>query len=85
MRKWNLFKNVLLAITITMLYADWSKKGLHEVSTIHMWAILIMVGALILHLLVWIDREVRRIDKERREKRNEKIARSSKQIESTKE
>lgn len=65
----NIFKNIALSIALTMLYAIWSKEGLHEVSTIHMWVILILVAFLILHLLFVIDREVQRIQKERRGKK----------------
>ena len=68
MKKWSLAKSIMLSATITMLYAIWSKEGLHEVSTLHMWVILIAVFCLILHLFVWIDREVRRIQKTRRKK-----------------
>ena len=68
----NVIKNVMLTLSITMLYAIWSKEGLHEVSTLHMWAILILVGLLIFHLLNVIDREVDRIKKERKKKNRHK-------------
>lgn len=73
MRKVNAIKNVVITVLITMIYAIWSKDQLHELSGLHIWAILIVVGALILHLLVWIDREVRRIQRERKGKRSEKV------------
>ena len=59
----------MLTISLTLLYAIWSKDGLEECSAIHMWLILILVGALIFHLIVFIDREVTRIKKERMKKR----------------
>ena len=64
----NVIKNVMLTLSITMLYAIWSKEGLHEVSTLHMWAILILVALLIFHLLCVVDREVMRIQRERKKK-----------------
>ena len=69
MKLWNVVKNLMLTLALTMLYAIWSKDGLEECSTIHMWLILILVGALIFHLIVFIDREVTRIKKERMKKR----------------
>ena len=68
----NFIKNLVITVLITMLYAIWSKDALHELSGLHMWAIFIAVGALILHLLVWIDREIIRIQKERKGKKHEK-------------
>ena len=68
MKGLNLIKNIMLTVLITMLYAIWSKEQLHALSGLHMWAILIAVGALILHLLVWIDQEVYRIQEERKGK-----------------
>ncbi len=64
----NIIKNIALTLTVTMLYAIWSKEGLHEVSTLHMWAILILVGVVFFHLLCVIDREIIRIQKERKKK-----------------
>ena len=84
MKYWNFTKNIMLSLTITMLYALWSEEGLHEVSTIHMWAILVLVFFLVLHLIVWADRALRQIRIERakkylrEEKRNEKISQSTK-------
>lgn len=72
MKGLNICKNLMLTALITTLYAIWSKEGLHEVSTLHMWAILIAVAALVLHLFVWIDREVYRIQKERKGKTKNK-------------
>ena len=69
MKLWNIGKNLMLTLTLTMLYAIWSKDGLKECSDIHMWIILVLVGALIYHLLVFVDREVARIKKERMKKR----------------
>lgn len=68
MKLLNIFKNVALSLSMTMLYAIWCKESLHNESPIKMWVILILVWALILHLLVWVDREVRRIQRERSKK-----------------
>lgn len=68
MKKWNLAKNVMLAAALTTIYAIWAKDELHEVSTAHMWVILILVGVLILHLFVYLDREIRRIHNTRKKK-----------------
>lgn len=76
-------KNIMLTLSITMLYAIWSKEGLHEVSTFQMWVILIAVGLLVLHLLNMVDRELRKLNRERK-KKNEKIKRSTEQVKSTK-
>lgn len=65
MRLWNMCKNIMLTLSITMLYAIWSKEGLHEVSTFHMWLILIAVGLLTLHLINVVDRELRKLNKGR--------------------
>ena len=83
MKFWNMGKNIMLTLSITMLYAIWSKEGLHEVSTLQMWTILIAVGLLVLHLLNMIDREIKKLMKERR-KKNEKIVGDTEQTESTK-
>lgn len=72
MRKVNSIKNVLITVLVTLLYAIWCKDALHEMSAIKMWVILILFGILVLHLLVWCDREVRRIIKERKRKKHEK-------------
>lgn len=77
MRKLNAVKNVIITLMTTMLYAIWSTKELHELTALEMWAILIMFAILVLHLLVWTDREVIRVGRERRRKR-EKITRDSK-------
>lgn len=77
MRKVNAIKNIAITVLIVRLYAIWSREQLHELSGLHKWAILIVVGALILHLLVWIDREVIRINKERRAKRSDKISKDT--------
>lgn len=79
MRKVNSIKNVLITVLVTLLYAIWCKDALHEMSAIKMWVILIMFGILVLHLLVWCDREVRRIIKERKRKKHEKNSRSTKE------
>ena len=77
MKYWNFTKNIMLSILMTTLYAIWSKEELHEVNPVRMWLILILVFLLILHLFVWVDREIRRIRFERakkylrKEKRNE--------------
>lgn len=90
MKYWNFTKNIMLSLAITMLYAIWGKEELHEISTFRMWVILILVFLLILHLFVWVDREIRRIRFERakkylrKEKRNEKISESTKRTQSTK-
>lgn len=68
MKIWNFTKNIMLSILITSLYAIWSKEELHEVSTFRMWLILILVFLLVLHLFVWVDREIRRIRFERAKK-----------------
>ena len=83
MKLWNICKNIMLTLSITMLYAIWSKEGLHEVSRFQMWTILIAVGLLVLHLLNMIDREIKKLMKERR-KKNEKIVGDTEQTESTK-
>ena len=85
MRKWNVCKNVMLSLAITGLFANWSTKQLHECNIFLMWTILITVAVIAFLLLRESDKEFMKLDKERRKKRNEKIARSSKQIESTKE
>lgn len=77
MRLVNTIKNIVITVLITLIYAIWSADQLHELSGLHIWAILIVVGALILHLLVWIDREVIRINKERRAKRSDKISKDT--------
>ena len=64
----NIIKNVMITALITTLYAIWSREQLHELSGLHMWTILLLVAALILHLLVWIDREIYHIQKERQGK-----------------
>ena len=69
MKLWNVAKNIMLTLSITMLYAIWSKEGLEECSDIHMWVILILVGVLIFHLITFADREITRIKKERMKKR----------------
>ena len=63
----------MLAATLTALYANWSKEGLQNISALHMWAILILVWALILHLLVYVDREIRRVQKTRKVKKARRI------------
>jgi len=72
MKGLNICKNIMITVLITMLYAIWSKEQLHELSGLHMWAILIVVAALVLHLFVWLDREVYRIQKERKGKTKNK-------------
>lgn len=64
----NLLKNVSLTLTVTTLYAVWSTKELHELSPLKMWAILIMFAFLVFHILIWADREAKRIHKERKKK-----------------
>ena len=71
--KWNTCKNVILSLAITMLYAIWSKKGLHEVSTLHMWVILIMVWLLFLHGIVYADQEIKRKHDKRQRKRKARL------------
>ena len=68
----NFIKNLAITVLIISWYAYWSKEQLHELSIFHIWIIFICVGALILHLLVWIDREIIRIQKERKGKKHEK-------------
>lgn len=65
----NFAKNMLITVLITSWYAYWCRDNLKTLSVIHTWLILICVAALILHLLVWIDRELTRINKERNKKR----------------
>ena len=72
MKGLNICKNLMLTALITTLYAIWCKDSLHELSGLHMWLILIAVAALVLHLFVWIDREVYRIQKERKGKTKNK-------------
>lgn len=55
MKIWNLLKNLMLTLSITMLYAIWSSKKLHEVSTIRMWVILIAVACIIFCLIRAVD------------------------------
>lgn len=64
----NIIKNLMLASSMTTLYAIWSKEGLHEVTGLHAGLILVLVGILIFHLLCVIDREITRIQKERKKK-----------------
>lgn len=72
MKLFNFAKNIMLSVLLTTLYAIWSEEGLRELSALHTWAILILVGLLILHLFTYIDRELARIQKERkRGKRND--------------
>lgn len=84
MKVWKFVKDVMLTLAITMLYAIWSKEGLHEVSTIHMWAILILVAILIYHLISFVNQEVRKLEKERRKKK-QKIKAISFTVDTTKE
>ena len=67
---WQFFKNVMLASLMTTLYAIWSTKELHEVSTFRLWLILISVGLLIFCLLNAIDRWFYQLTKARYQKRH---------------
>ena len=72
MKTWNIAKNLMLATAITMLYAIWSKDGLHEVSTLHMWAILILVWVLVVHLIFFADSQIKKLHDERNKRRGKK-------------
>ena len=86
MKMWQFFKNVMLAILMTTLYAIWSTNELHEISQFNMWLILICVGLLIFSLLnatdIWFAKLERARHKERRIS-NEKISESTKRTQST--
>ena len=69
MKIWSIAKNLMLATAITMLYAIWSKDGLHEVSTLHMWAILILVWVLVVHIIFYADSEIKKLHDERKKRR----------------
>lgn len=96
MKVWRVFKNLMLSSTVTMLYAIWCKENLKAESTFTMWLILISVFLIFFMLLRSIDKEIRRMEKERmlksitfrkleeRRKKNEKTSESSKRTQSTK-
>lgn len=69
MKIWSIAKNLALATTITLLYAIWSKDGLHELSTIHLWVILVLVWALVVHLIFFVDSEIKKLNNERKKRR----------------
>jgi len=69
MKTWNIVKNLMLATLITLLYAIWSKEGLHEVSTLHLWVILIGVWFLIVHIIFYVDNEIKKLNDERKKRR----------------
>lgn len=72
MKLLNFFKNVALTLTTTELYCIWSKKELHEVSTAHMWMIIIAVAIIFFCLLRMIDKEVYRAYIILRKKKNKR-------------
>ena len=69
MKIWNIAKNVMLSSALTMLYAIWCRESFHEITFIHQAVILILVWALILHLIFFLDSEVKKLNDERRKKR----------------
>lgn len=78
MKIWNKCKDVMLTMTITALYANWSTKQLHECSTFMMWFILVAVAIITYLLIREANKQFRKLDNERRKKRNEKITGSAK-------
>jgi len=69
MKTWSIIKNLILATAITLLYAIWSKEGLKDLSAIHLWAILILVWALIVHLIFLADSQIKKLHDERKKRR----------------
>ena len=66
MRRLNFFKNLAITLLIVSWYAFWCRENLKTLTPVHTALILICVGGLILRLLVWIDRQIKKIDKERK-------------------
>ena len=58
MRIWNKIKNVMLSLTITMLYANWSIKELHKCDIVLMWIILVAVAIITFLLLREMDKQI---------------------------
>ena len=70
MKIWSIAKNVMFSLSVTMIYAMWSKEVLHDVSFWHCFAILVSVFIVFFGLLNCIDKEFRKIEKKRKERRN---------------
>ena len=64
----NYIKNAMISALIVVIYAMWSVKELHEVGTVTLWIILISVFLVAYNILCILDKEIRRIQKERKKK-----------------